>query len=47
LLAGTSTEDATRNSSQANEYYQQTGRHDPGRPRRRWLNGLMFEDGMG
>jgi hypothetical protein len=26
-------------------YYQLIGRHDPGRQRRRWLDGLIFEDG--
>jgi hypothetical protein len=37
-LAGTSTENAIRRSSQANEYYKPVGRRDPRKPRRRWLD---------
>jgi hypothetical protein len=28
-------------------YYHPIGRRDPGRPRRRWPDGLMFEDETG
>jgi hypothetical protein len=37
-LAGTSKEDAVRKGSKQVLYYQPTGRLDPGRPRRRWLD---------
>jgi hypothetical protein len=40
-LLGTSTEDTIRKSSQAT-FVLSTD--DPGRPRRRWLHGFIFED---
>jgi hypothetical protein len=40
-LAGTSTEDTFRKNSQATFVLSID---DPGRPRRRWLDHLIFED---
>jgi hypothetical protein len=42
-LAGKSTGDAIRRRPKQLSYYQTIGRRDP-KPRRRWLDGLMFED---
>lgn len=47
ILAGRSTGKAVRKSNRATVHYQPTGRRYPVRPRRRWLDGLMSDSGMG
>jgi hypothetical protein len=46
-LAGTSTGKAIRKSNRATLHYQPIGRRVPVRPRRRWLDELMFDGRMG
>jgi hypothetical protein len=46
-LAGRSTGKAVRKSNRATVHYQPIGRRDPVRPRRRWLDELMFDSGIG